>query len=130
MYIKEVAQRCSLPAKTVRYYEEIGLVRPRRDENGYRTFSETDSHNLAFLARTRSLGFSIENCREMLALYQDRKRASADVKEVATQHLDCIERKLAELHAIKATLENLIADCKDDDRPRCPILNDLAGAGE
>lgn len=129
MNIKEVADLSGLPAKTIRYYEDIGLVRPARGLNGYRAFAETDVHKLAFLARARSLGFSIEVCRALLALYEDRDRASADVKRVAEEHLDSIDRKVRELQAMRSTLSDLVDRCHGDQRPDCPILEDLAGRG-
>lgn len=127
MNISEVAAASGLPAKTIRYYEDIDLVRPARSANGYRAFSERDSHKLAFLGRARSLGFSIEECRTLLSLYEDRDRASADVKLVASEHLDRIARKIAELQAMQTTLETLVSKCHGDGRPDCPILDDLAG---
>ncbi len=127
MNIGEAAAASGLPAKTIRYYEDIRLVRPARGANGYREFSERDAHKLAFLGRARSLGFSIEDCRTLLSLYEDRDRASADVKRVAREHLGRIERKIAELQALRGTLDQLIARCHGDDRPDCPILDDLAG---
>ena len=127
MNIGEVSRASGLPAKTIRYYEDIGLLRPARGPNGYRAFSERDVHKLAFLGRSRSLGFSIEECRTLLSLYEDRDRASADVKAVAAEHLDRIAEKIAELQAMKATLETLVRRCHGDDRPDCPILDDLAG---
>ncbi|MCH2077770.1 MAG: Cu(I)-responsive transcriptional regulator [Rhodobacteraceae bacterium] len=127
MNISEVAQASGLPAKTIRYYEEIDLVRPARGANGYRDFSEQDAHKLTFLGRSRSLGFSIEECRTLLSLYEDRERASADVKSVAAVHLDRIAEKIEELQALKATLETLVHSCHGDGRPDCPILDDLAG---
>ncbi|PLL13053.1 Cu(I)-responsive transcriptional regulator [Tabrizicola sp. TH137] len=126
MNIKEVADRAGLPAKTIRYYEEIGLIRPLRGANGYRAFRESDLHKLAFLARARGLGFTIEECRRLLALYEDRGRASADVKALAEAHLDDMERKIAELRAMQATLRDLVAGCAGDQRPDCPILAGLA----
>lgn len=127
MNIGDVARASGLPAKTIRYYEDIGLVRPARGENGYRTFSEADAHKLAFLGRSRSLGFTIEECRTLLSLYEDRDRASADVKAVASEHLDRIAEKIEELQALKSTLETLVTRCNGDSRPDCPILTDLAG---
>lgn len=127
MTIGEVAERTGLPAKTIRYYEEIGLIHPARGTNGYRHFNERDVHNLTFLARARSLGFGIEDCRTLLGLYGDRARASADVKRVAAEHLGEIERKIDELRAMHATLSTLVARCQGDDRPDCPILADLSG---
>ncbi len=126
MNIGEVAQRSGLPAKTIRYYEEIGLVAPPRDANGYRAFRESDLHKLAFLGRARALGFTIEDCRALLALYEDHSRASADVKRIARLHLDRIDEKITELQAMRGTLSQLIEACAGDNRPDCPIMEDLA----
>jgi len=128
MNIGEAAERSGLPAKTIRYYEEVGLLRPLRDSNGYRAFRETDLHKLAFLARARALGFTMEDCRTLLALYEDRSRASADVKRVAKEHLAHIEQKIAALESMRETLSTLVDSCAGDDRPDCPILTDLARA--
>lgn len=127
MNIGEIAEASGLPAKTIRYYEDIGLIRPARTANGYRTFADRDRHKLAFLARARSLGFTIEECRTLLALYEDHDRASADVKRIAGEHLSRVERKIAELEGMRMTLSHLIEHCRGDERPDCPILNDLAG---
>ncbi|TCP42946.1 Cu(I)-responsive transcriptional regulator [Rhodovulum marinum] len=129
MNIGDVAQATGLPAKTIRYYEEIGLVTPHRAANGYRDFSDQDLHNLVFLGRARSLGFTIEECRALLALYADKGRASADVKRIAREHLVQIDAKIAELRAMRATLSDLVDACAGDDRPDCPILRGLAGEG-
>jgi Cu(I)-responsive transcriptional regulator len=129
MNIGDVAERTGLPAKTIRYYEEIGLIMPLRGDNGYRRFRESDLHKLAFLGRARSLGFSIEECRDLLALWEDRGRASADVRAIAEEHLRQIGVKIAELSAMKETLSELVHACHGDHRPECPILNDLAGGG-
>ena len=126
MNIKDVAQRSGLPAKTIRYYEEIGLIRPLRQANGYRAFRDSDLHKLAFLGRARSLGFSIEDCRALLQLYEDKSRASADVKRIAEDHLTQIAIKLAELLAMQRTLSDLVASCAGDGRPDCPILQGIA----
>lgn len=130
MNIKEVAERAGLPAKTIRYYEEIGLIRPLRGANGYRAFRESDLHKLAFLGRARGLGFTIEECRRLLALYEDRGRASADVKALAEAHLRDMEVKIAELRAMQATLRDLVESCAGDHRPDCPILIGLAEGRE
>lgn len=128
MNIGEAATQSGLPAKTIRYYEDIGLVAPQRSENGYRDFAENDLHKLAFVQRARSLGFSIEECRALLSLYDDRARASADVKALAKAHLTQIEEKVASLQAMHETLSTLVHKCNGDDRPDCPILDGLAGA--
>jgi MerR family transcriptional regulator, copper efflux regulator len=127
MNIAEVGKATGLPAKTIRYYEEIGLVRPLRSDNGYRQFRDSDLHKLAFVGRARSLGFSIEDCRELLALYEDRSRASRDVHQLAAEQLDRVRDKIAELRAMEATLSELIACCHNDARPDCPILGELSG---
>lgn len=125
MNIGQAAEETALPPKTIRYYEEIGLVRPSRDTNGYRAFSEAELHKLRFLGRARALGFSIENCRALMALYEDDSRASAEVKAIASKHLDEIAAKIADLKAMEATLSHLVATCAGDGRPDCPILADL-----
>ncbi len=127
MNIRTAAGLSGLPPKTIRYYEDIGLVRPERGANGYRAFADSDIHKLAFLARARSLGFTIEDCRALLSLYEDRGRASADVKRVAEEHVARIGEKIAELEGMRAALSHLIDQCHGDDRPDCPILDDLAG---
>lgn len=127
MNIGDAAIQSGLPAKTIRYYEDIGLVAPARSGNGYRDFSDTDLHKLAFVQRARSLGFSIEECRALLSLYDDRARASADVKALAKAHLTQIEEKITGLQAMQKTLSELVHKCHGDDRPDCPILDGLAG---
>ncbi len=129
MNISEVAERAGLPPKTIRYYEDVGLIQPLRAGNGYRQFRESDLHKLAFLGRARSLGFSLEECRRLMALYEDRGRASADVKALAQEHLVGIDRKIEELSTMRRTLAHLVDCCAGDGRPDCPILDDLAAAG-
>ena len=126
MNIGEVAEACGLPAKTIRYYEEIGLISPDRQANGYRDFPAAEGHKLRFVARARSLGFSIENCRALLALYADPERASADVRAIVQSHVGRIDRKIAELQGMRDTLIHLVERCRGNDRPECPILEDLA----
>lgn len=127
MNIGEAAHRSGLPVKTVRYYEDIGLVRPGRAQNGYRDYAEDDVHKLGFVNRARSLGFSISECRQLLALYEDKSRTSHDVREIAIGHVARIETRITELEAMKATLERLIHACHGDHRPDCPILDDISG---
>ena len=130
MNIGDVASRSGLPPKTIRYYEEIGLVKPPRSENGYRTFREQELHKLAFLGRARALGFSIEDCRTLLQLYEDESRTSADVKDIARGHLQEIDQKIADLKEMRGTLSHLIEACAGDNRPDCPILESLGSAGK
>ena len=127
MNISAVAARAGLPAKTIRYYEEIGLIKPLRGANGYRAFRDSDVHKLAFLGRARALGFPIENCRALLALWEDTARASADVRAIARDHLHQIEAKIADLSAMRDTLSDLVRTCAGNDRPDCPILKVLGG---
>lgn len=128
MNIKDVASKAGLPAKTIRYYEDIGLISPDRAENGYRVFRDSDTQRLAFIARARALGFSIEECRALLDLYSDSSRSSADVKRLTEEHLRHIDQKIAALTDMRGTLQRLIHQCQGDSRPDCPILADLAGA--
>ncbi|MET0747887.1 MAG: Cu(I)-responsive transcriptional regulator [Rhizobium sp.] len=126
MNIGDASERSGLPSKTIRYYEEIGLVRPDRGNNGYRDYREADIHKLRFLQRARGLGFSVEECRQLLALYEDRNRASADVRLMASAKLSEIDRKIRELTGLRRTLETLVHACHGNDRPDCPILEELA----
>lgn len=127
MNVSQAAQRSGLPAKTIRYYEDVGLIQPDRDTNGYRRFTDADIHSLAFLKRARGLGFSIEECRQLMMLYKDKGRASQDVREIAVAHVAAIDAKLAELQSMRRTLDTLIHACHGDQRPDCPILDDMAG---
>jgi len=127
MNIGAASQQSGLPAKTIRYYEDIGLLTPDRAGNGYRDYSASDVHRLRFLQRSRSLGFSVEECRQLLSLYGDRSRESADVRAIAKSKLAEIERKLNELAELRDALRHLVRNCHGDNRPECPILDDLAG---
>lgn len=129
MNIGDVASRTGLPAKTIRYYQDIGLVTPLRGQNGYRVFRDSDLHKLAFVGRARGLGFSIEDCRNLLALYEDEERESAEVREIAREHLVEIEQKISELAEMRDTLRDLVTACAGDARPDCPILKTLAKDG-
>jgi Cu(I)-responsive transcriptional regulator len=126
MNIGQAAEKSGLPAKTIRYYEDIGLIAPDRSENGYRDFSDTHIHKLTFLHRSRNLGFSIDDCRTLLSLYEDKNRASGEVQRVAKDHISAIELKIAELQSMQATLSDLVHKCHGDDRPDCPILDQLS----
>lgn len=127
MNIGLASERSGLPAKTIRYYEDIGLISADRAPNGYRDYSDADVHRLSFLHRACTLGFSIGDCRQLLDLYRDRNRASHDVREIARAHVEAIDAKLKELQSMRATLDRLIHACHGDHRPDCPILEDIAG---
>ena len=127
MNIGEAAARSGVPAKTIRYYEDIALIDSAdRSANGYRAYSEEDVHTLRFIGRARDLGFTMDAIAELLALWRDRSRRSADVKRIALDHVAALKRKVAELDAMAATLSHLADHCHGDDRPHCPILADLA----
>ena len=129
MNIGAAAERSGMPPKTIRYYESVGLIAPaERRGNGYRDYSDKDVATLRFVHRARGLGFTIEECRELLALYRDRERASSDVKRIALDRVTTIDAKIAELQGMRAALLTLAHRCHGDDRPDCPILEDLATA--
>ncbi len=127
MQISAAAAASGLPPKTIRYYEEIGLISPaRKDGNGYRDYDDRDVHILRFVHRARGLGFPVADCRNLLSLYADAGRDSADVKQLALRRIADIDTKVAELKSMRATLVDLADRCHGDDRPDCPILDDLA----
>ena len=129
MIIGAVARLTGLPAKTIRYYEDTGLIPPaERADNGYRMYGERAIHVLRFVKRARDLGFSVNDVSDLLALWEDERRESADVKRVARRHLDAIERKICELESLRSTLRELVDHCRGDHRPDCPILDDLAAS--
>jgi Cu(I)-responsive transcriptional regulator len=130
MNIGVAAQETGLPTKTIRYYEDIGLLRPRRRDNGFRDYAERDVHELRFVARARGLGFSVEECRHLLELYRDTGRASAEVRDTAAAHVKAIRAKIDELRSMEKTLTRLVERCAGDERPDCPILEELSGTAE
>ena len=127
MNIGQASLKSGLPAKTIRYYEEIELIKPTHAANGYRAYGESDIHRLKFLQRARGLGFSISECRTLLSLYHDNRRSSADVKSLARDKIKQIDRKIEELNTLRSTLATLTEKCQGDERPDCPIIDDLAG---
>lgn len=130
MNIGEAAALSGVTPKTIRYYESIGLIAAApRTNNGYRSYGNNDVAFLNFIHRARGLGFSVADVNGLLELYHDKERASADVKALATRHVQSIDAKIAELETIRSTLGHLIDKCHGDDRPDCPILDDLAGYG-
>lgn len=127
MNIGQAATKTGLSAKMIRYYESINLLPTAdRSQSGYRQYSAQDLHRLAFIKRSRDLGFSLAEVSQLLALWQDRERASADVKALAAIHINELERKINELSGLRDTLTELMDSCQGNDRPDCPILKDLA----
>ncbi len=128
MNIGQAAEQSGVSAKMIRYYEQIGLiVPPRRTDSNYRVYGEDEVHVLRFIRRARTLGFSVEETGTLLALWQDKTRASAEVKDIANSHISALETKIAELEGMVKTLKHLAHCCQGDNRPDCPILDDLAG---
>ncbi len=127
MNIGEVAAASGVSAKMIRYYESIGLIpKTVRTESGYRVYSDHDVHTLRFVRRARDLGFSVEQIADLVSLWQDRERASKDVKTIALDHVSVLERKIRELQEMASTLKHLARNCHGDTRPHCPILEELA----
>jgi MerR family transcriptional regulator, copper efflux regulator len=127
MNIGQAAEASGVSAKMIRYYESIGLIpKTVRTEAGYRVYSDKDVHTLRFIGRARDLGFSVEQIADLVSLWQDRDRASKDVKRVALEHVKALERKIAELQAMAGTLKHLARTCHGDERPDCPIIETLA----
>jgi len=130
MNIGQAARQSGLSAKMIRYYESIGLLKAAsRTDSGYRVYSAQDLHTLTFIKRSRDLGFSLEEVGKLLTLWQDRQRASADVKALAREHIEALSRKIEELASLRDTLQDLVEHCQGDHRPDCPILKDLASGG-
>jgi MerR family copper efflux transcriptional regulator len=131
MHIGAVAERSGVAAKTIRYYESIGLIDSAdRTASGYRVYDIRDVETLRFIQRARGLGFAVKDVANLLALWRDRNRASSQVKALAASHVAEIDRKIAELQGMRDTLVDLVDRCHGDDRPDCPILADLAGEAE
>ena len=129
--IGEAARHSGISAKMLRYYESLGLLgKVGRTDSGYRLYSATDVHTLCFIKRCRDLGFSMAEIGELVGLWQDRRRASSSVKHIAQKHMDELSERIAALQAMQRTLNHLLDGCHGDDRPDCPILDDLAGAAK
>lgn len=126
MNISQASKAAGLPVKTTRYYADIKLVQaPARSASGYRTYDDKAVRKLVFVRRAREFGFSIDECRELLELYQDETRSSADVKKIAQEKLAEIEQKQRELQQLHNQLSALVTSCKGDNRPDCPIIDYL-----
>jgi Cu(I)-responsive transcriptional regulator len=129
MNIGQAAHASGVSAKMIRYYESIGLIAPRaRTDAGYRVYGDREVHALRFVRQARRLGFSVIDIRRLLALWDDRSRASAEVKSIALDHVAELDQRIAELTAMRDTLAHLAAHCHGDDRPDCPIIEHLADA--
>jgi len=126
--IGEAARQSGVSAKMVRHYEELGLLGAvARSDAGYRRYAEREVHTLRFIRRARDLGFSMAEIRTLLQLWQNRRRASADVKRIALAHAQDLDRRIEEMTAMKSTLMRLASCCEGNQRPDCPIIDELAG---
>jgi Cu(I)-responsive transcriptional regulator len=131
MNIGEAARASGVSAKMIRYYESTGLTVPaQRTDGGYRAYGLDDIHVLRFVRRARDLGFSMADIARLLGLWRDRSRASADVKRIALDQVAELRRKIVEMQEMAGTLERLAAHCQGDDRPDCPIMDDLSAKAE
>ena len=129
MKIGEAAEASGVSAKMIRYYESIGLLaKAARRENSYRDFDLRDVHDLRFIKRARSLGFSVEEITRLLELWRDAARSSREIKQITTAHIADLEARIAEMQGMVSALKHLAQHCHGNDRPDCPILDDLAGA--
>lgn len=129
--IGEAARRSRVSAKMVRHYESLGLLpNVGRTESGYRQYGDGQVHTLRFIKRSRDLGFGMVEIAQLLKLWQNRRRSSADVRRIAIQHVEDLSQRMAEMQAMKRTLEHLIHCCEGDHRPDCPILDELAKPSE
>lgn len=125
--IGEAARRSGVSAKMVRHYESLGLLPAvQRTDAGYRQYGEAEVHTLRFIRRARDLGFSMDEIAQLLKLWQNRRRSSAEVRRIASRHIDDLSRKLAEMEAMRRTLQHLVHCCHGDERPECPILDELS----
>jgi len=128
MNIGQAAEKSGVSAKMIRYYEQIGLIiPPHRTDSNYRVYGPDEVHVLRFIKRARTLGFSVEETGALLALWQDKTRASSEVKDIANNHIAALQTKIAELEGMVNSLSHLVHCCQGDNRPDCPILDDLAG---
>jgi Cu(I)-responsive transcriptional regulator len=127
MNIGDAARASGVTAKMIRYYECVGVLNPvGRTSSGYRVYGDQEVHALRFVRQARRLGFLVEDIRKLLALWQDRSRASAEVKSIALEHVAELDRRIAELTEMRDTLSHLAAHCHGDTRPDCPILDNLS----
>jgi len=126
--IGQAAQQSGVSSKMIRHYESLGLLPPiHRSDGGYRLYSDNDIHTLRFIKRARDLGFSMDDIAELVNLWHNRQRSSAQVKKIADSHLQRLRERIAQLQAMERSLEQLTACCQGNERPDCPILDDLAG---
>ena len=126
MFITEISKRLKITTRAVRHYEEIGIISSKRLENNYRYFDEDNIDKLKFIVKARKLGFSLDDCKELILLFQDDRRKSENVRNIAKKKLDRIKKQISELKELKKSLEWLVEKCPGDSKPNCPIIDELA----
>ena len=126
MFIKDLSKKLKITARAIRHYEEIGIITSKRMENNYRYFDESNLDKLKFLVRARKLGFSLEECRELIKLFENDNRKSENVRNIAKNKLENIDKQIQELKDLKKSLEWLVLKCPGDNKPDCPIIEELA----
>ena len=126
MFITEISKKLKITARAIRHYEEIGIISSKRLNNNYRYFDDDNLDKLKFLVRARKLGFSLEECKELIKLFQNDKRKSETVRNIAKGKLETINKKINELNDLKKSLEWLIKKCPGNNKPNCPIIDELA----
>ena len=126
MFIKDLSKKLKITARAIRHYEEIGIITSKRMENNYRYFDESNLDKLKFLVRARKLGFSLEECKELIKLFENDNRKSENVRNIAKNKLENIDKQIQELKDLKKSLEWLVLKCPGDGKPDCPIINELA----
>ena len=126
MFIKDLSKKLKITSRAIRHYEEIGIITSKRMENNYRYFDESNLDKLKFLVRARKLGFSLEECKELIKLFENDNRKSENVRNIAKNKLENIDKQIQELKDLKKSLEWLVLKCPGDEKPDCPIINELA----
>lgn len=126
MFIKDLSKKLKITSRAIRHYEEIGIITSKRMENNYRYFDESSLDKLKFLVRARKLGFSLEECKELIKLFENDNRKSENVRNIAKNKLENIDKQIQELKDLKKSLEWLVLKCPGDGKPDCPIINELA----
>ena len=126
MFIKDLSKKLKITSRAIRHYEEIGIITSKRMENNYRYFDESNLDKLKFLVRARKLGFSLEECKELIKLFENDNRKSENVRNIAKNKLENIDKQIQELKDLKKSLEWLVLKCPGDGKPDCPIINELA----
>ena len=126
MFIKDLSKKLKITTRAIRHYEEIGIITSKRMENNYRYFDDSNLDKLKFLVRARKLGFSLDECKELIKLFENDNRKSENVRNIAKNKLENIDKQIKELKDLKKSLEWLVLKCPGDEKPDCPIINELA----